>query len=106
MAMQTAGRNAVDANVSNRRDFQHGNVSGQTYTASGDVSTGQLPAEYRKMLAEAVGAVYVVFSYRTPIAWWSGDGGWTMPNVRYSVTTSNHQNLVMLAANINREDRV
>jgi hypothetical protein len=36
---------------------------------------------------------YIVYSYGTPIAWF-GRFGWTIPNVKYSVTTSKHQNYV------------
>lgn len=49
--------------------------------------TGQLPSEYE---TSAHHADYVVWSYRTPIAWHT-DGEWVTPAVRYSVTTSNHQ---------------
>ena len=36
---------------------------------------------------------YVVWSYRTPIAWYT-NGKWVKPNVRYSTTTSKHQGKV------------
>ncbi len=49
---------------------------------------GYLPAEYR---AEAREAVYVVYSYSTPIGWENPDGTVTIPDVKYSVTTSKHQ---------------
>lgn len=39
--------------------------------------------------------VFVVWSYSTPIAWWSPKFGWVAPAVKYSKTTSRHQNLVM-----------
>lgn len=41
--------------------------------------------------------VYVVYSYATPIAWCDVDGAWTMPSLRYSVTTSKHQGIVRRA---------
>lgn len=50
--------------------------------------TGQLPSQY---IESAERASYVVFSYSTPIAWWSEEDGWTVPAVKYSVTTSKHQ---------------
>lgn len=52
---------------------------------------GQLPAEYAE---SAQSADYVVYSYRTPIAWHVPDTGWVMPDVRYSVTTSRHQSKI------------
>ena len=39
---------------------------------------------------------FIVYSYGTPIAWHHA-GGWEMPNVRYSVTTSKHQGIVRRA---------
>ena len=39
---------------------------------------------------------YVVYSYGTPIAWHHA-GGWSVPSVRYSVTTSKHQGIVRRA---------
>ena len=39
-------------------------------------------------------AVYVVMSYRTPIAWVDDDGEIDIPNVGYSPTTGQHQHLV------------
>lgn len=52
-------------------------------------TTGCLPSEYRDAVRAAR---YVVFSYRTPIAWLT-DTGWTVPDVRYSRTTSRHQSV-------------
>lgn len=50
--------------------------------------TGSLPQEF---IPSAEKASYVVFSYSTPIAWWSREDGWTVPATKYSRTTSTHQ---------------
>lgn len=42
---------------------------------------------------------YVVWSYDTPIAWWSRHGGWYVTEEKYSTTTSRHTNLVRTAIN-------
>lgn len=42
---------------------------------------------------------YAVYSYFTPIAWYA-HGTWTVPDVRYSVTTSKHQNIVRKAVGL------
>lgn len=55
---------------------------------------GKLPAEYKH---SAERAAYIVYSYQTPIAWWSESDGWTVPLVKYSVTTSVHQGKVRTA---------
>ena len=48
---------------------------------------GILPAEWRDSVRQAT---YVIFSYETPIAWLT-PGGWVVPPVKYSPTTSGHQ---------------
>ena len=40
---------------------------------------------------------YVVWSYSTPIAWCTGDGGWCFALTKFSVTTSRHQGTLYLA---------
>lgn len=42
-------------------------------------------------------ADYIVWSYRTPIAWRVGTH-WLIPDIRYSATTSRHQALLRTAA--------
>jgi hypothetical protein len=39
---------------------------------------------------------YIVYSYGTPIAWHHA-GGWSLPAIKYSVSTSKHQSLVRRA---------
>ena len=55
--------------------------------------------------ADADSIDYVVWSYGTPIAWHHEDG-WTMPEKRYSVTTSKHQGQVRRALSGNAPVRV
>jgi hypothetical protein len=50
-------------------------------------SGGKMPREYTIPAT----AVYVVFSYVTPIAWVDADGTVTIPDTRYSPTTTQHQ---------------
>ena len=57
--------------------------------------TGQLPIEFEQQL-KLDQPDFVVYSYNTPIAWHS-DKGWFIPEVKYSVTTSKHQNYVRRA---------
>ena len=71
----------------------------------------QLPAEWQDCYLHS-GAQYVVWSYDTPIAWWTpvsegGDPdnhGWTIPDVSYSVTTSRYQGMCNLAAHLSTDD--
>lgn len=43
---------------------------------------------------------YVVRSYYTPIAWFTVDRGWIVPQDKYSVTTSRHQGIVRRAISV------
>ncbi len=69
----------------------HGALRGVSQPAS--VTLGRLPREYH---TSALRADYVVYSYVTPIAW-HGPDGWTVPDTRYSVTTSKHQGRIATA---------
>ena len=40
---------------------------------------------------------YVVWSYSTPIAWWTEDGGWYFALTKFTPTTSRHQGTLYLA---------
>lgn len=61
-------------------------------------SYGQLPPE---LVHDVQSAAYVVYSYRTPVAWWTRQYGWTVPaerytngQGRYSAATARHQKIV------------
>jgi hypothetical protein len=70
-------------------DFDtHGALKGRAGTPY--LGLGRLPREHEGDVREAD---YVVYSYATPIAWHSANG-WTLPDVRYSVTTSAHQSKI------------
>ena len=78
--------------IETRQNFIASNLSGG-YSRS----VGKLPSTWCEKLYEDVNNdsnLYVVLSYDTPIAWYSHEGGWTVPRVKYSVTTSKHQNIV------------
>lgn len=55
---------------------------------------GSLPSNWHDSIPTAD---YVVYSYRTPIAWHVPNHGWITPHERYSVTTSRHQSKVNTA---------
>lgn len=80
------------AALRDRRDVR--NTSGSVWTSYGQVGLGYLPdvEEYMPVLSSG----YVVYSYRTPIAWVI-DSEWTVPDERYSATTSQHQSLIRAA---------
>lgn len=62
------------------------------------VFIGDLPTKYAREISVVDGPMYVVYSYRTPIAWRT-DERIVIPRVQYSGTTTRHQNLVREAWN-------
>jgi len=60
------------------------------------ISAGRLPGEwaqrYHADLRES-GIVFTVLSWETPIAWIRATGQVVIPDVRYSTSTTRHQNL-------------
>lgn len=78
----------------NREEFKTGGALWGQVPFPNNVARGQLPREYWDASNEAV---YVVYSYVTPIAWENADGSWTTPVVKYSVTTSRHQSKIFTA---------
>ena len=77
-----------------RESFRIGSVSAASGNDAG-WATGDLPAEWRALV---IHSQYVVRSYETPIAWIDPDSGdVVMPPVRYSNTTTQHQDAVARA---------
>ena len=83
--MRTANRDC-GALVARREPFTGSNLRGGPRGIFG--SFGWMPHELREQFQEDR-PDYVVWSYATPIAW-HGRRGWTVPDVRYSPTTSRH----------------
>lgn len=53
---------------------------------------GELPHPWRTEFPRT-GVLYTIMSYDTPIAWLTEDG-WTVPEVTYSPTTTQHQGVM------------
>lgn len=99
----------VGAAVNERLDFNASNMRGRNVksdvmpespnyyypecTHPGDVqgcSWGRMDRDDRTALRNDR-PTYIVWSYSTPIMWWSEASGWVVPNIKYSSTTSHHQ---------------
>ncbi len=88
---------SVHQAIANRTPFRtHGALSADASAYSG---TGVLPEPYVTALRNER-PEYVVYSYSTPIAWWSEAHGWTIPAVKYSATTSRHQSTARIATTL------
>lgn len=106
MALRGKAKRAIQDGVDNHREFTVGNVKGRILDRT-QLTTGQLEwplvEALRTDMDRVSGQAYVVFSYDTPIAWnYDVDGvteefTWVVPDVKYSVTTTNHQNVVRVA---------
>lgn len=100
MALRAKGKHAIQQFVDNGKLFDHGNISGRKFDSWGEVPLGRLKDKYDTNYNEfwANRPVHVLYSYRTPIAWqFQGDRDWQVPEIYYSVTTTNHQNVARVA---------
>jgi hypothetical protein len=108
---------AIQNGIDSLTDFKAGNVSGKLYKHWDRVPVGRMEhsetyrlqrQDYTAAKLAGREAVYVVFSYGTPIAWTfdTSEAGfyqaaqwreWVQPDVKYSVTTTNHQSRVAVA---------
>ena len=92
---RTSNQKAGDL-IADRIGFTGNNLYGVVTSYGATVyELGRLPQEFRDQL-KLDKPFYIVYSYSTPIAWFS-DKGWFIPEVKYSVTTSKHQNYVRRA---------
>jgi hypothetical protein len=104
MALKGKGKRAVQAAIDSFAPFRHETLRGEWVQDREFIRWGQLPAVYMAMLSDEIavnGRAFVIFSYSTPIAWRTAQPmirEWFVPDVRYSVTTTNHQNVVRTAA--------
>lgn len=93
------------ANIKGRR-YRLGEV--RDYWVADRDNVGMLPEHYwQQLVADSPQVDYIVWSYGTPVAWHVADpeadmangygGFWEVPDVRYSVTTSKHQDKIRAA---------
>lgn len=69
-----------------------GALSAQATTGLGPFDSGYLSGKDEEAFrAQCDDIRYVVYSYSTPIAWWTGTHGWHVVSQKFSPTTSKHQ---------------
>lgn len=108
MALQSKTRQIVETSVDRKQNFDRGNISGKwvdpNYFTGWHI--GQLPSDFSKVLKEHNKGtdLFVVYSYQTPIAWFSlsdsdsnGNNKWYYVDHKYSVSTTQHQSAVRYA---------
>lgn len=102
MTIKISGRSReVPKMIRDRKPFQGYGSFRATTRWEGD---GVLPRRlWPSSPTETRDIDYVVYSYATPIAWHHPENGWTVPAVKYSMTTSHHQGrLYLIEGEVNR----
>jgi len=75
--------------ISERKEFTASALEGRAY----NVGTGRLNSDEIARYNQDVNTTsFWVYSYSTPIAWYSYATGWYVVSQKFSVTTSKHQN--------------
>lgn len=73
------------------------NFYGYGYSQNGAyIHSGRLPQEWAQRLNDTQ-PTYVITSYGTPIAWVDAAGRVTIPDVKYSTSTTRHQGIAARA---------
>lgn len=90
-------QNTLNA-IRDGRAFNAGNLTGVQYP-SPFVRYTWLPEVWRADWQETLPIAYAVYSYGTPIAWFTGTE-WVVPMVTYSATTNRHQSTVRQALRV------
>lgn len=82
--------------INERKPFVFGSVSSFVLKKGIVPTTGILPSFLSDQLMAAIDTneqTYVVYSFQTPIGWTTEDG-WFVPEITYSASTTNHQNVL------------
>ena len=80
--------------IATRQEFRASALEGRVY----GVSNGRLDNEETARYNQDLNAVtYWVYSYSTPIAWYTEANGWYLVEQKFSSTTSKHQTYVRRA---------
>lgn len=99
MPRYTTQSPVVQQRIADHKGFRtHGSFWATTDRA--EVNAGRLPEEVAKKFRQEHGdgvIDYYVMSYGTPIAWVHCDGTRVVPDVKYSLTTTQHQSIVRRA---------
>lgn len=101
MALGTRAQAKIEQAIRDREVFKIASMSGRRFVplTLSSWDTGRLGEKWVAELlsVNAEHAVYVVYSYQTPIAWYA-NGQWTHTDERHSNTTMNHRNAIQAAS--------
>jgi hypothetical protein len=93
--MKRTNRRTTSAAIDAREEFTNSTGSMRGVVNPGRLERGRLNEDEHDALAKAEldGITYAVYSYGTPIAWWTRTGEYHRVVQRFSQTTSCHQGL-------------
>ena len=94
------------AAIARRIEFRNhgGTLRGEIIADSRSIRIGLLGGEDLDKFREDA-PTYIVFSYKTPVAW-HGENGWTFPRTDYSQTTRQHKTLVRRGIALSEQRRI
>lgn len=99
--------NSVETRIACREPFRTRGALSGGWTYRYPSRRGNLPYDWQCLLTAQWSPgvhMYLVWSYDTPIGWWTAHHGWTLPGESYSVTTTRHQG--RLAVAVHNADRL
>lgn len=96
--MLIATQKTAPSHIVMLQPFKASNFTGRSYGNRGCMETaGRLDSrEALKFYAVSEDIRYVVWSYATPIAWWSRENGWYKVRQKFSAATTRHQKCLQL----------
>ena len=81
--------------IATRQEFKASALSGSTYSQGcGRLNLKELDKFVNELTTDKI--AYFVYSYGTPIAWYTAEG-WYLVDQKFTTTTSKHQNYVCQA---------
>ena len=95
----TTTKNTIRDGIATLSDFRAPATLSGTWE-DGPLYMGRLSSEGQDRMREDTrdaSRVYVVRSYKTPIAWYVEGHGWSQADEKFSVSTTNHQSHVSAA---------
>lgn len=79
--------------IAAREPFKGSNLYGYVGTNGIGILRGE---DLERMRADATKILYSVYSYATPIGWYTDENGWYRVKMKFSPTTSRHQGCIPL----------
>lgn len=99
MAIARATNRTAGQFITAKKEFNGSSISGRVVTNGAFFNTGKMSNDYAKMIKQDIESMpdgvegFVVYSYATPIGWYTPATGWKKSSQKHSVTTSKHSGL-------------